>query len=221
MKTNLTKELDSLGVWLYRKDSIFRETVLFFLQFCLQSYLVSIIKRNCVEITSSYEIDEIHYSSDKFMRAAAIGRFKTWTGLDWIFGSLKGVICVSKDSIGFPKEIFGSSKEVSQMRIRVSRRMYVDQFEVFLCTNRSIVAAQQSQTSRFNVGFSGKNSEPTIKQRKVVFFRKHRAHCLKAMPGYRCKLAKHCKQILLPEIVKVFTRTCKESNVPGTFQWIR
>ena len=97
----------------------------------------------------------------------------------------------------------------------------MDQFEVFLCTNRSIVAAQQSQTSRFNVGFSGKNSEPTIKQRKVVFFRKHRAHCLKAMPGYRCKLAKHCKQILLPETVKVFTRTCKESNVPGTFQWIR
>ena len=36
----------------------------------------------------------------------AIGRFKTWTGLDWIFGSPKGVICVSKDSIGFPKEIF-------------------------------------------------------------------------------------------------------------------
>ena len=60
--------------------------MLFFLQFCLQSYLVSIIKRNCVEITSSYEIDEIHYSSDKFMRAVvvqyAIGRFKTWTGLD-------------------------------------------------------------------------------------------------------------------------------------------
>ena len=36
----------------------------------------------------------------------AIGRFKTWTGLDWIFGSPKRVICVSKDSIGFPKEIF-------------------------------------------------------------------------------------------------------------------
>ena len=40
------------------------------------------------------------------------------------------------------------------------------------------------------------------------------------MPGYRCKIAKHCEQILLPEIVKVFTRTWKESNVPGTFQWI-
>ena len=131
----------------------------------------------------------------------AIGRFKTWTGLDWIFGSLKGVICVSKDSIGFLKEIFGSSKEVSQIRIRVRWMMYVDQFEVFLCTNRSIMAAP----------------EPTIKQCKEVFFRKHRAHCLKAMPGYRCKIAKHCEQILLPEIVKVFTRTWKESNVPGTF----
>ena len=71
----------------------------------------------------------------------AIGRFKTWTGLDWIFGSLKGVICVSKDSIGFLKEIFGASKEVSQIRIRVRWMMYVDQFEVFLCTNRSIMAA--------------------------------------------------------------------------------
>ena len=117
----------------------------YFLQFCLQSYLVSTIKRNCVEITSSYEIDKIHCSSDKLMRAVvvqyAIGRFKTWTGLDWIFGSLKGVICVSKDSIGFLKEIFGSSKEVSQIRIRIRWMMYVDQFEVFLCTNRSIMAA--------------------------------------------------------------------------------
>ena len=107
------------------------------MQFCLQSYLVSLFKRNCVQITSSYEIDEIPCSSDKFMRAVvvqyAIGRFKTWTGLDWIFGSPKGVICVSKDSIGFPKNIFGSSKEVSQIRIRVRQMMYVDQFEVFLC----------------------------------------------------------------------------------------
>ena len=156
MKTNLTKQLDSLGIlwrygtkfvenWLYRKDYIFRETVLLFWQVCLQSYLVSTIKRICVEVTSSYEIDKIHCSSDKLMRAVvvqyAIGRFKTWTGLDWIFGSLKGVICVSKDSIGFLKEIFGSSKEVSQIRIRVRRMMYVDQFEVFLCTNRSIMAA--------------------------------------------------------------------------------
>ena len=156
MKTNLTKQLDSLGIlwrygtkfvenWLYRKDYIFRETVLLFWQVCLQSYLVSTIKRNCVEITSSYEIDKIHCSSDKLMRAVvvqyAIGRFKTWTGLDWIFGSLKGVICVSKDSIGFLKEIFGSSKEVSQIRIRVRWMMYLDQFEVFLCTNRSIMAA--------------------------------------------------------------------------------
>ena len=156
MKTNLTKQLDSLEIlwrygtkfvenWLYRKDYIFRETVLLFWQVCLQSYLVSTIKRNCVEITSSYEIDKIHCSSDKLMRAVvvqyAIGRFKTWTGLDWIFGSLKGVICVSKDSIGFLKEIFGSSKEVSQIRRRIRWMMYVDQFEVFLCTNRSIMAA--------------------------------------------------------------------------------
>ena len=156
MKTNLTKQLDSLGIlwrygtkfvenWLYRKDYIFRETVLLFWQVCLQSYLVSTIKRICVEVTSSYEIDKIHCSSDKLMRAVvvqyAIGRFKTWTGLDWIFGSLKGVICVSKDSIGFLKEIFGSSKEVSQIRIRVRWMKYVDQFEVFLCTNRSIMAA--------------------------------------------------------------------------------
>ena len=40
------------------------------------------------------------------------------------------------------------------------------------------------------------------------------------MPGYRCKIAKYCEQILLPEIVKFFTRTWKEINVPGTFQWI-
>ena len=55
----------------------------------------------------------------------AIGRFKTWTGLDIWFP--KGVICVSKDSIGFRKEIFGFSKEVNQIRIRVRQMMYVDQ----------------------------------------------------------------------------------------------
>ena len=76
---------------------------------------------------------------------------------------------------------------------------------------------QRSQTSRFNVGFSGRNSEPTVKQPKEVFSRKHRAHCLKAMPGYWCKIAKHCKQILFPEIVKVFTRTWNESNFAGKF----
>ena len=82
------------------------------------------------------------------------------------------------------------------------------------------MAAQRSQTSRFNVDFSGRNSEPAVNQPKEVFSRKHRAHCLKAMPGYWCKIAKHCKQILLPEIVKVFTRTWKESNVGGRFQSI-
>ena len=44
-----------------------------------------------------------------------------------IFGSPKGVICVSKDSIGFPKEIFGSPKGVSQIRIRVRQIMYAAQ----------------------------------------------------------------------------------------------
>jgi len=43
-----------------------------------------------------------------------------------IFGSLKEVICVLKDSIGFSKEIFGSLKGVSQIRIRVCQMMYVD-----------------------------------------------------------------------------------------------
>ena len=56
--------------------------------------------------------------------------------------------------------------------------MYVDQFEVFRCTNRSIMAAQRSQTSRFSVGFSGGNSEQTVKQPKEVFSRKHRAWLL-------------------------------------------
>ena len=69
------------------------------------------------------------------------------------------------------------------------------------------MASQRSQTSRFNVGFSGRNSEPTVKQPKQVLSIKHREHCLKAMPGYWCKIARYCKQILLPEIVKVFTRT--------------
>ena len=66
-------------------------------------------------------------------------------------------------------------------------------------SNRSITAAQRSQTSRFSVGFSGRNSEQTRKQPKEVFSRKHRANCLKAVPNYWCKIAKHCKQILLPE----------------------
>ena len=81
-------------------------------------------------------------------------------------GSPKGISCVSRDSIGFPKEIFGSPKGVSQIRIslRVRQMMYVDQFKVFCCTNRSIIAAHRCQTSRFNVGFSGGNSKQTIKQ---------------------------------------------------------
>ena len=47
--------------------------------------------------------------------------------------------------------------------------MYVDQFEVFRCTNHSMMAAQRSQTSRFNVGFSDRNSEPTGKQPKESY----------------------------------------------------
>ena len=75
-----------------------------------------------------------------------------------IFASPKGVNRVSKDGIGFPKEIFRSPKGVSQIRIRVR------QFEVFGCPNRSNMAAQRSQTSGFSVGFSGGNSAQTVKQ---------------------------------------------------------
>ena len=46
--------------------------------------------------------------------------------------------------------------------------MSVDQFEVFRYPNRSVTAAQRSQTSRFSVGFSGRNSEQTCKQPKPV-----------------------------------------------------
>ena len=35
---------------------------------------------------------------------------------------------------------FGSPKGVSQIRIRVRQMMCVDQFEMFACTNRSIMA---------------------------------------------------------------------------------
>ena len=76
-----------------------------------------------------------------------------------------------------------------------------------------------SQTSRFSVGFSGRNSEQTRKQPKEVFSRKHRANCLKAVPNYWCKIAKHCKQILLPE-KNVYSSTWKETNVARTFQSI-
>ena len=97
--------------------------------------------------------------------------------------------------------------------------MSVDQFEVFRYPNRSITAAQRSQTSRFSVGFSGRNSEQTRKPPKEVFSRKHRANCLKAVPNYWCKIAKHCKQILLPE-KNVYSSTWKETNVARTFQSI-
>ena len=92
-------------------------------------------------------------------------------------------------------------------------------FEVFRYPNRSITAAQRSQTSRFSVGFSGRNSEQTRKQPKEVFSRKHRANCLKAVPNYWCKIAKHCKQILLPE-KNVYPSTWKETNVARTFESI-
>ena len=60
--------------------------------------------------------------------------------------------------------------------------------------------------------------EQTCKQPKEVFSRKNRAHCLKAVPNYWCKIAKHCKQILLPVIVN--SSTWKETNIAGTFQSI-
>ena len=90
---------------------------------------------------------------------------------------------------------------------------------MFRCTNRSIIAAQRSQTSQFSVGFSGGNSEHTVKLPEV-FSRKHREHCLKAVPGYWCKIAKHCKQILSPAISTWKEKKLQESNVAGTFQSI-
>ena len=77
--------------------------------------------------------------------------------------------------------------------------MCVDQFR---CTNRSTIAVQRTQTSRFSgcVGFSGGNSEQTAKQPNEVLSRKHRAHCLNAVPDYWTKIAEHCKQILFPVI---------------------
>ena len=44
-------------------------------------------------------------------------------------------------------------------------------------------------------------SEQTVKQPKEVFSRKHRAHCLNAVAGYRCKIAEHCKQIILFPVI--------------------
>ena len=87
-----------------------------------------------------------------------------------IFGSPKGVICVSKDSIGFPKEIFGSSKEVSQFRIRVRQMMYVDQFEVFCWTDRSITyrrikPMENSKTVIQKIAASGRFREAVVYDR--------------------------------------------------------
>ena len=72
--------------------------------------------------------------------------------------------------------------------------MCVDQFEVFRCSETPRIGPR---TSRFSFGFSGGNSEQTVKHPKDVFSRKHSAHCLNAVPGYWCKMAEHCKQILL------------------------
>ena len=87
-------------------------------------------------------------------------------------------------------------------RIRVRQMMYVDQFEVFRCPNRSIMAKSNISAQRW---FSGGNSEQTVKQLREVFSRKHCSHCLKAVPGYWCKRAKHCKQILSPVIANCST----------------
>ena len=46
--------------------------------------------------------------------------------------------------------------------------------------------------TKFSVGLSGGNSEKIVQQPEEVFFRKHRAHCLNAVPGYWFKIAEHC-----------------------------
>ena len=107
---------------------------------------------------------------------------------------LQGQYSFPKGNIWFPKGSYSclqrqywfpegniSLPEGSQIRIRVREMM--DQFEVFCCPNRSNMSTQRSQTSGFSVGFSGGNSEQTVKQPIEVFSGKHRAHCLKAMPG--------------------------------------
>lgn len=83
-------------------------------------------------------------------------------------GCPKGISCFSKDSIGFPKKLCGSPKGVSQIRIRVCQMMNVDQFDVFHCPNRSIMAAQISQTSWFSIGFFVENSEQSNNLRKSL-----------------------------------------------------
>ena len=77
------------------------------------------------------------------------------------------------------------------------------------CACKLSMAAQRSQTSGFSVGFSGGNSEQTVKQPIEVFSRKDRIHCLKAIPGYWSKIAKHFKQIFLPVIVH-----CRHHTAP-------
>ena len=113
----------------------------------------------------------------------AIGRFKTWTGLDCIVGSPKGDNCVSKDGIGFPKEIFGSSKEVSPIR-----KGSPDDARGPIRGVSLHKSLHYGRPTKSNISvqrwFFWKNSEPAVNQPKEVFSRKHRAHCLKAMPGY-------------------------------------
>ena len=74
------------------------------------------------------------------------------------------------------------------------------------------MAAEQSQTSRFSVGFLGGNYEHTVKQPKEVFSGKHRAHCLNAVPGYWCKKAERYKQILFPVIVNCLLHMEREQH---------
>ena len=69
--------------------------------------------------------------------------------------------------------------------------MCVDQFEMFRCTNPSIMVVSRSQTSLgsalvFLV-------EILSRQPKEVLSRKHRAHCLNAVPDYWIKIAEYCK----------------------------
>ena len=85
-------------------------------------------------------------------------------------GSPKGISCFSKDSIGFPKKLFGSPKGVSQIRIRVCQMMNVDQFDVFHCPNRYITAqiAISSNSQRSKSALHNKNNKILNLQNYIV-----------------------------------------------------
>ena len=110
-------------------------------------------------------------------------------------GSPKGISCVSRDSIGFPKEIFGSPKGVSQIRISLRFARWC------MWTNSRCFAAQIAPSSPpievkhlgsmwvFLVEILSKPSNNGSKN--SVLENIGRARCLKAVPGYWCKITKH------------------------------